>query len=266
MRNKLKLSTVGALFLFVLSCNQGEDAAIEKFSPPETEKSSILSRQYSNVGNPYEYVGENHNLFLEYRSSQNPADCNGNISLVMDFSNQVYSDVDASDNLSYDEVLNAVNYSLSLSFTDQIEQTHNQGRISDVVYNEVLKLADIYSNANETEGIDALVQKIEDLEKSFLLLNLTEDDEPILLSVISIAKYSANYWREVYYEHPTQWNHSVISFADVMTAGAAGALEGAAKGASTQASSPSKKKKRVAVRASQVSWGAGGCGSTYFPG
>jgi len=265
MKNKLKLSAAGILFLLTLSCNQGENTDIEAFSHPKTENSSIGSKQYSNVGNPYEYVGENHNLFLEYWSSQNSPDCSGTINLVMDFSNQVYSDVDASDDMSYDEVLNAVNYSLGQTFTDQIEQSHNQGRISDVVYNEVIKLANIYHNASETEGIDVLIQKIENLEKSILLLSLNEDDEPILLSVISIAKYSANYWREVYYERPSQWNHSVTIFANVMTAGAAGALEGAAIGASTQASAPNKKKKKIVVKASKVSWGASGCRVGSFP-
>lgn len=237
MKKKLKLLTVSALFLFTFSCNRDENIKIEESVSAKTENTSMMAKQYNNIGNPYEYVGESHNLFLESWSSQSPTDLSNIVNLSIDFSNQINNNINILDYVSHDEILNSVNTSLNQPFTTQIEQSHNEGKISDVVYQQLLRLSKILSNVSEEEGVDVLVTKIQDLEESILLLHLNETDKPILLSVISVAKYSSNYWREVYYEPQTaskiklpNWAKNILNLGYVVSADTAGALAGAELG------------------------------------
>ena len=65
MTNKLKLLTLSALFFITFSCNQ--DDMRQDSIVPTTENSSLASKVNDN---PYEFVGTQHNLFLDQVDAQ----------------------------------------------------------------------------------------------------------------------------------------------------------------------------------------------------
>lgn len=195
MINKIKILFVSILLLSGVSCKTDE-STIENMSTMGNIQSS--AKTYNNIGNPYEYVGQHHNAFLDFYMQQNsPEDLNDIIEMARQFFQNQYA-LTLPDSISNQEVATNVTYSIEHSISENIMALKNAGSISDLTYNYLAQLANIVENPADDEDLNDFVNKIENLEKTLLLANLTGADKEILLSVISVAKYSANYWKEVY--------------------------------------------------------------------
>jgi len=203
--------------IILLSCTTNENS-IES-SSTNIEASTSFSKVYNNVGNPYESVGERHNAFINHFYYNNgPDDLNGTIDMGVNFFSQEYNIV-LPDNITTDNIANTVQYSIDHSITENIQHLRNEGSISDLSFAYLTRLANYIENPIEAEGIDGFINKIENLEIELIVANLPDSDKQFLLSTISIAKYSSNYWKEVYEQpssvilktEPTAWQKAKIA-------------------------------------------------------
>jgi hypothetical protein len=238
MINKLKQLTFGVLLLFT-SCQNNDNLSAESSLTQKVNHSAVGKITVTNYGNPYEFVGIRHNAFLDLMDTQpNIVDLNQIVDLSISFSNQ--NNFNTSNYITRDEMSSLISSSVNNPFMESINELYSQGKISNAVYVQLQNLGNILNNVNEQDGINILVQNIENLEQSCLLLDLNEIDEPVLLSVLSVAKYSAHYWREVHLQSQSTAKFGpfvkmLLNVAAVIGADIVGAAAGAAIGAGVAA-------------------------------
>jgi hypothetical protein len=231
MINKLKHFTLGVSLLFIFACQTNDSISTES---PGIENTVHSAAAKVTVANPYEFAGIRHNAFLDYLNTQpNAVDLNQIVDLSINFSNQ--NNFQPLTYVTKDAIIASVNSSVTQPFMESLDNLHSQGKISSIVYAQLQNLGNILNNVNEQDGIDGLVQNIENLEQECLLLDLNEIDKPVLLSTLSVAKYSSHYWRTIYF--PTSGASKIGAFlkallnvAAVIGADAIGAAAGAAIG------------------------------------
>jgi hypothetical protein len=236
MINKLKHFTLGVSLLFIFACQNNDSISTDS---PRIENTAHAATAKVTVDNPYELAGIRHNAFLDYLKTQpNAVNVDQIVDLSINFSNQ--NNFHPLTYVTKNEIIASVNSSVTQPFMVSLDNLYSQGKISSVVYAQLQNLGNILNNVNEQDGIDGLVQNIEDLEQTCLLLDLNDTDKPVLLSVLSVAKYSSHYWRTIYF--PTQGASKIGAFlkallnvAAVIGADAIGAAAGAAIGAGVAA-------------------------------
>ncbi|MBK1898239.1 hypothetical protein [Chryseobacterium paridis] len=241
MKNKSKMFIIGTSLLITFSCNQ-EDNFIGENS--FTQKSSLLISKNGDPyisGNPFDYVGASHNEFLDQHLSLHPElpgiGLSEVINLSVEFSLQ--NNFNAHDYITTQEIAGLLNTNIDQPFDNVINQLAQDGKISNVVYNKLLILGNVFKQATETKDLDILLQKIENLEKNYLELNLNEIDKTVLLSIISVARNSTNYWNNAYKailqaslnNNLPKWANSTLTIISVISAGTIGAAKGAGTGA-----------------------------------
>ncbi|MBB6370323.1 hypothetical protein [Chryseobacterium shigense] len=198
MKNKLKLFTLSVMFLFTFSCNNDESIKTEESLLYKTESSAIMTKQYNYIGNPYESVGQFHNSFLDYYFESDNSD---EISDIAELAVSFYKDQNNTnplDYIQYPNIIADVNYSINNTVSETINKLNNQGVISNVTKNYLNQIFDILSAAEASGDINNFINEVENIEEEMLEADLNDADKKILLPVISVAKYSSNYWNEVY--------------------------------------------------------------------
>jgi len=217
MKNRFKLLVLSIIFVFGISCKT-DDTSIDQPSS-KIEASPGVSKIYNNIGNPYEYIGQQHNAFVDhFYYNHGPDDISGTIDMATIFFKEEYN-ITLPASITKDQIENDVTYSIEHSITENIQDLKNEGVISDVAFNYLTQLANYVENPVEAEGIDGFVTKIENLEQELVLANLNTSDKELLLPTISVAKYSSNYWKEVYSptaktaqkEEPSTWMKAKIA-------------------------------------------------------
>lgn len=232
MINKLKRFTLALLLLFIFACQNNDNMITESPTLGKTTNSGAAAKV--TIANPYESAGIKHNEFLAYlNTQQNVVNLDQIVNLSITFSNQ--NNFHPLTYVTKDVLVASVNSSVTQPFMVSLDNLYSQGKISSVVYAQLHNLGNILNNVNENDGIDGLVQNIENLEQSCLLLDLNDTDKPVLLSALSVAKYSSHYWRTIYFPSGGaskigKFLKALLNVAAVIGADAIGAAAGAAIG------------------------------------
>jgi hypothetical protein len=181
------------VFVFTLSCTKEKS---------EADKNNLHLARISNI-NPYDFIGQDHNLSLDYLAEnvdildQKRIE---SITYILEFYSSKYPSIGFDSPTEMENFLNS-EYIEGESIKDVAEYYYNIGEMTNLQYEYFIKL----DSLSLIEDISEFNSEINELEE---LLNqdsrfTTEAEKEWLWGSISVCNHSRNYW----YEARTDENH-----------------------------------------------------------
>ena len=215
---------LSAILLTGFSCNQ-DDSYVD--ADQLSGKIEVASK--TGTANPFNYLGELHNNFMTNMHKLKPAK-DEIPDLALKFVKENGYDTSEFDSNTVSGIMNE---SMTTEFTNEkVDEWGKRFRYSDNYKSELYKLAEFF-NEDSYENTDDIVNRLKEIETSYLQAKLSEDEKQNLLATIAIARYSTDYWISFYAKDLSGQNNKIRWWARIfggILSDVAGAIFGSAGG------------------------------------